>query len=219
MNTWIRYHSVTIYSYHCCMYNYFCIQLSINNHIVRLVHKNHILYCKKLKNVSCEYDRVNGWNSTLKAYYTNSLQSWVSTIHTVVLTADVFQLFIKLLPWYVPKCNYNYHLVFTWIYQAAVLTFRVSVAQRKAPCPTRSYWTPLRRGAPVRNTTVHINACNTFWARGSRLKPQSSTITRTLPPRRLEVGVGGRAAPPPVSMVFLFWNQAGQKAQHRPMIP
>ena len=36
-----------------------------------------------------------------KTYYTNvsdvprSLQSWVSTIHMVVLTADVFQLFIK----------------------------------------------------------------------------------------------------------------------------
>ena len=39
--------------------------------------------------------------SPQKPYYTNmsdvprSLQSWVSTIHTVVLTADVFQLFIK----------------------------------------------------------------------------------------------------------------------------
>ena len=24
-------------------------------------------FCKKLKNVSCEYDRLNGWNSTLQA--------------------------------------------------------------------------------------------------------------------------------------------------------
>ena len=29
--------------------------------------KIHIKLCKKLKNVSCEYDRVNGWNSTLEA--------------------------------------------------------------------------------------------------------------------------------------------------------
>ena len=55
----------------------FCVKLSINNHIVRLVH------------------------TTVKPYYTNvsdlprSLKSWVSTIQTVVLTADVFQLFIK----------------------------------------------------------------------------------------------------------------------------
>ena len=52
----------------------FCVKLSIN-HIVRLVPQ--------------------------KPYYTNvsdvprSLQSWVWTIHTVVLTADVFQLFTK----------------------------------------------------------------------------------------------------------------------------
>ena len=26
-----------------------------------------IFFCKKLKNVSCEYNRVNGWNSTLQA--------------------------------------------------------------------------------------------------------------------------------------------------------
>ena len=45
--------------------------------------------------------QVYGRFSSQKPYYTNvsdvsrSLQSWVSTIQTVVLTADVFQLFIK----------------------------------------------------------------------------------------------------------------------------
>ena len=62
-------------------------QVGINNHIVRLVHKK---------------------------YYTNmsdvprSLQSWVLTIHTVVLTADVFQLFIKyffLVFFCAPRCH------------------------------------------------------------------------------------------------------------------
>ena len=55
----------------------FCVKLSINNHIVRLVHKNHTRYYTNMSDVP------------------RSLQSWVSTINTVVLTADVFQLFIK----------------------------------------------------------------------------------------------------------------------------
>ena len=50
---------------------YFCVKLSINNHIV--VHKNHT--------------NVSG--------VPRSLQGWVSTIYTVVLKADVFQLFVK----------------------------------------------------------------------------------------------------------------------------
>ena len=63
--------------------NEFCVKLSINNHIVALAHKNHRL-----------------------PHYTNvsdvprSLQRWVSTIQTVVPTADVFQLFL-----------YRYHCV------------------------------------------------------------------------------------------------------------
>ena len=54
--------------------------------------------------------------SSQKPYYTNvydvprSLQSWVSTIQTVVLTADVFQLFIKYLEVFLvffcaPRCH------------------------------------------------------------------------------------------------------------------
>ena len=60
----------------------FCVKLSINNHIVRLVHKKHIRTCL-MYHAAC------------------TTASWVSTIHTVVLTADVFQLFIlrsKILP-------------------------------------------------------------------------------------------------------------------------
>ena len=56
----------------------FCVELSINNHIVGLVHKNHTRHQVSYTNVS-DVPR--------------SLQSWVSTIPTVVLTADVFQLF------------------------------------------------------------------------------------------------------------------------------
>ena len=34
-----------------------------------------IFYCKKLKNVSCEYNRLNGWNSTLQAaWYIRSVR-------------------------------------------------------------------------------------------------------------------------------------------------
>ena len=54
---------------------HFCVKLSINNHIVRLVHTKNILVYTNVSDVP------------------RSLQSWVSTIHTVVLTADVFQLF------------------------------------------------------------------------------------------------------------------------------
>ena len=49
-------------------------KLSIDNHIVGLVHKNHILR-----------------SNTNVSDVPRSLQSWVSTIQTVVLTADVFQ--------------------------------------------------------------------------------------------------------------------------------
>ena len=35
--------------------------------IFRNVLSQTLLFYKKLKNVSCEYDRVNGWNSTLQA--------------------------------------------------------------------------------------------------------------------------------------------------------
>ena len=33
----------------------------------RIGNRLHRIFYKKLKNVSCEYDRVNGWNSTLQA--------------------------------------------------------------------------------------------------------------------------------------------------------
>ena len=51
-----------------------CCSSVLHNHIVRLVHKKHII-------------------RTCLMYVPRSLQSWVSTIHKVVLTADVFQLF------------------------------------------------------------------------------------------------------------------------------
>ena len=53
----------------------FCVKLSINNHIVGLVHKNDIIRTCLMKHAACK-------------------ESWVSTIQTIVLTADVFQLFI-----------------------------------------------------------------------------------------------------------------------------
>ena len=61
--------------------NIFCVKLNINNHIVRLVHKKHIIR-------TC-------------LMYHHSLQSWVSTVQTVVLTDDVFQLLIKYIVFYI----------------------------------------------------------------------------------------------------------------------
>ena len=58
------------------------VKLSINNHIVGFAHKHHInhsigrthswrfsTFFKSWKNFSCEYDRLNGWNSTLQAVW------------------------------------------------------------------------------------------------------------------------------------------------------
>ena len=109
----------------------FCVKLSINNHIVGLVHKNHIIRTRLMYHAACKVEfqpfkrlysqlqkkhgtraddilcKTEYWSqsyrrfSSQKPYNTNvsdvprSLQSWISTIQTVVLTADVFQLFIK----------------------------------------------------------------------------------------------------------------------------
>ena len=59
----------------------FCVKLSINNHIVGLAHKNHII-----NEILTSNERV--WCTTQLA-----LWRWVSTIKSVVLTADVFHLF------------------------------------------------------------------------------------------------------------------------------
>ena len=52
----------------------FCVKLSINNHIVGLVHKSHIIRTRLMYHAACKVE----------------FQPF-----TVVLTADVFQLFIK----------------------------------------------------------------------------------------------------------------------------
>ena len=59
------------------------------NYALGFVHKNHTWYYK----LSIEYARPTNVSDVPR-----SLQSWVSTIQSVVLTADVFQFFIKFLP-------------------------------------------------------------------------------------------------------------------------
>ena len=64
-------------------------KLSINNHIVGLVHKT------ILTGIINEIPGIEQARPTNVSDVPRSLQSWVSTIQTVVLTADVFQLFRK----------------------------------------------------------------------------------------------------------------------------
>ena len=57
----------------------FCVKPSINNHIVGLVHKKHTRYYTNVYDVPRSLQMLS-----------------FSTIQTVVLTADVFQLFVRL---------------------------------------------------------------------------------------------------------------------------
>ena len=46
-------------------------------------------FCKKLKNVSCEYDRLNGWNSTLQAAWYIRHVRWTCLFYTRYFTYNM----------------------------------------------------------------------------------------------------------------------------------
>ena len=94
--------------------------------------------------------------SPQKPYYTNtsdvprSLQSWVSTIHTVVLTADVFQLL------YHAACKVEFQ-PFTRSYSQ--LTFFVRACSMFYPYEGYRSVTPLDAARVNRTISITINSC------------------------------------------------------------
>ena len=72
-------------------------KLSINNHIVGLVHKNHIIRTCLMCHAACKVEFQPFKRSYSQLTFFNFLSniSNFPTIQTVVLTADVFQLFLN----------------------------------------------------------------------------------------------------------------------------
>ena len=104
-----------------------------------------VVFYKKLKNVSCEYDRVNGWNSTLQAaWYIRHLHKLsFARVLCFILMKDIG----RWLPWMLPvrivlyivpgiRHTYNFCVSFSYIVPGHILSYWYIFAEQQNAATT-----------------------------------------------------------------------------------